>query len=115
MHFWQKGKDFLTGLFFTWRKYKKKSRPSRERQLYESSLLSDSNLGKLTISRRYNQLPLLRSSPGGFEGSWPYGTYPYFKYLAIPELSARYFLIAGAKVSVFFESAIPFDKKMKKI
>ena len=43
MHFWQKGKDFLTGLFFTWRKYKKKSRPSRERQLYESSLLSDSN------------------------------------------------------------------------
>ena len=41
MHFWQKGKDFLTGLFFTWRKYKKKSRPSRERQLYESSLLSD--------------------------------------------------------------------------
>ena len=97
MHFWQKGKDFLTGLFFTWRKYKKKSRPS------------------LTISRRYNQLPLLRSSPGGFEGSWPYGTYPYFKYLAIPELSARYFLIAGAKVSVFFESAIPFDKKMKKI
>ena len=32
MHFWQKGKDFLTGLFFTWRKYKKKSRPSRERQ-----------------------------------------------------------------------------------
>ena len=43
MHFWQKGKDFLTGLFFTWRKYKKKSRPSRERQLYEVSLLSDSN------------------------------------------------------------------------
>ena len=40
MHFWQKGKDFLTGLFFTWRKYKKKSRPSRERQLYEMSLLS---------------------------------------------------------------------------
>ena len=34
MHFWQKGKDFLTGLFFTWHKYKKKSRPSRERQLY---------------------------------------------------------------------------------
>ncbi|NDV65907.1 hypothetical protein D0T60_11735 [Bacteroides sp. 224] len=33
-------------------------------------------VGKLTISRRYNQLPLLRSSPGGFEGSWPYRTYP---------------------------------------
>ncbi|RRD90499.1 hypothetical protein EII33_08360 [Bacteroides heparinolyticus] len=34
-------------------------------------------MGKLTISRRYNQLPLLRSSPGGFEGSWPYRTYPF--------------------------------------
>ena len=109
MHFWQKGKDFLTGLFFTWRKYKKKSRPSRERQLYEMSLLSDSNQRPRDYKSR------ARSSPGGFEGSWPYGTYPYFKYLAIPELSARYFLIAGAKVSVFFESAIPFDKKMKKI
>jgi hypothetical protein len=32
--------------------------------------------GKLTISRRYNQVPLLRSSPGGFRGSWPYRTYP---------------------------------------
>ena len=36
-------------------------------------------VGKLAISRRYNQLPLLRSSPGGFEGSWPYRTYPYFR------------------------------------
>ena len=27
-------------------------------------------VGKLSASRRYNQLPLLRSSPGGFEGSW---------------------------------------------
>ncbi|EEX44256.1 hypothetical protein BACFIN_07992 [Bacteroides finegoldii DSM 17565] len=34
-------------------------------------------MGKLSISRRYNQLPLLRSSPGGFEGSWPYRTYPF--------------------------------------
>ena len=33
-------------------------------------------VGKLLISRRYNQLPLLRSRPGGFEGSWPYKTYP---------------------------------------
>ena len=33
-------------------------------------------VGKLTASRRYNQLPLLRSSPGGFEGSWPCSTYP---------------------------------------
>ena len=54
-----------------------------------SSLLSDSNQrprdyksralanwakeagGQLLTSRRYNQLPLLRSRPGGFEGSWP--------------------------------------------
>ena len=34
-------------------------------------------VGKLTISRRYNQLPLLRSSPGGFIRSWPYRTYPF--------------------------------------
>ncbi|HCK23683.1 MAG TPA: hypothetical protein DHW31_02700 [Bacteroides graminisolvens] len=46
-------------------------------------------VGKLTISRRYNQLPLLRSSPGGFEGSWPYRTYP------------------GAKVGIFSKPAIP--------
>ena len=38
-------------------------------------------MGKLTTSRRYNQLPLLRSSPGGFEGSWPYRTYPGAKVL----------------------------------
>ena len=49
--------------------------------LHWVSLLSDSNqrprdLGKLSASRRYNQLPLLRSSPGGFEGSWPCSTYP---------------------------------------
>ena len=36
-------------------------------------------VGKLTISRRYDLLPLLRSSPGGFKGSWPYGTCPYVK------------------------------------
>ena len=35
-------------------------------------------VGKLAISRRYNLLPLLRSSPGGFAGSWPYRTYPFF-------------------------------------
>ena len=34
-------------------------------------------VGKLPTSRRYNQLPLLRSSPGGFARSWPYRTYPY--------------------------------------
>ncbi len=33
-------------------------------------------VGKLLTSRRYNQLPLLRSRPGGFEGSWPCKTYP---------------------------------------
>ena len=34
-------------------------------------------VGKLPTSRRYNRLPLLRSSPGGFARSWPYRTYPY--------------------------------------
>ena len=33
-------------------------------------------VGKLLTSRRYNQLPLLRSRPGGFEGSWPCKTCP---------------------------------------
>lgn len=33
-------------------------------------------VGKLLVSRRYNQLPLLRSRPGGFEGSWPCKTCP---------------------------------------
>ena len=33
--------------------------------------------GKLTISHRYNHLPLLPSGPGGFNGSWSYRTYPY--------------------------------------
>ena len=35
-------------------------------------------VGKLPVSRRYNLLPLLRSHPGGFTGSWPYGTCPCF-------------------------------------
>ena len=38
-------------------------------------------VGKLPTSRRYNLLPLLRSSPGGFAGSWPYRTYPYTCFL----------------------------------
>ena len=33
--------------------------------------------GKQSISRRYDLIPLLRSSPGGFKGSWPYRTYPF--------------------------------------
>ena len=41
--------------------------------------------GQLLTSRRYNQLPLLRSRPGGFEGSWPCKT-------------ARLAFFAGAKV-----------------
>ena len=63
----------------------------------EESLLSDSNQrprdyksralptelkrqkGEQSTSRRYNPLPLLRSSPGGFTGSWPCGTRPDHK------------------------------------
>ena len=44
-------------------------------------------MGKLATSRRYNQVPLLRSSPGGFRGSMPCRTYP------------------GAKVGIIFYSA----------
>ncbi len=40
-------------------------------------------VGKRSASRRYNQLPLLRSSPGGFEGSWPYRTFPCLLYVAL--------------------------------
>ena len=39
-------------------------------------------VGKRSASRRYNQLPLLRSSPVGFEGSWPYRTFPCQLYVA---------------------------------
>ena len=35
--------------------------------------------GKLIISHRYNQTPLLYSYPGGFNGSWSYKTYPIAK------------------------------------
>ncbi|OUP09351.1 hypothetical protein B5F34_06800 [Mediterranea sp. An20] len=35
-------------------------------------------VGKLTTSRRYDLLPLLRSSPGGFTRSWPCRTYPFW-------------------------------------
>jgi len=34
-------------------------------------------VGELSVSRRYNQVPLLCSHPGGFRGSWPYRTRPY--------------------------------------
>ena len=56
-------------------------------------------VGKLAISRRYNQLPLLRSSPGGFEGSWPYGTYPC--YVCIRDSSSM-FLDCGCKGTHIF-------------
>ena len=47
-------------------------------------------VGKLLISRRYNLIPLLRSRPGGFKGSWPYETCPF----------------AGANVILFSRTAI---------
>ncbi|OUO98109.1 hypothetical protein B5F38_06750 [Barnesiella sp. An22] len=51
-------------------------------------------VGKLSTSRRYNRLPLLRSSPGGFTRSWPYRTYP------------------GTKVDIFSQIAIVLYKKI---
>ncbi|MDO5570692.1 MAG: hypothetical protein Q4F97_04405, partial [Bacteroidales bacterium] len=50
-------------------------------------------VGKLTTSRRYNLLPLLRSGPGGFERSMPCSTYP------------------GTKVDIISLSAIPIILK----
>ena len=47
------------------------------RQKKASAIALAYGVGKLPTSRRYNQLPLLRSSPGGFARSWPYRTYPY--------------------------------------
>jgi len=38
-------------------------------------------MGKLSISHRYNHLPLLPSDPGGFNGSWSHRTYPAAKVL----------------------------------
>ncbi len=32
--------------------------------------------GELLISHRYDRIPLLDSSPGGFYGSWSYETHP---------------------------------------
>ncbi len=51
--------------------------------------------GKLTTSRRYNQIPLLRSSPGGYFGSWPCRTYPATKihqFYSNPKKRKDYFL-----------------------
>lgn len=48
-------------------------------------------MGKLTTSRRYNQVPLLRSSPGGFRGSKPCRTYPTAKVVIIFDLARVYF------------------------
>ena len=47
-------------------------------------------VGKLPTSRRYNQLPLLRSSPGGFARSWPYRTYPYVLNLSSAKVRKNY-------------------------
>ena len=58
-------------------------------------------VGKLTASRRYNQLPLLRSSPGGFEGSWPYSTYPC-RFLVFALQSYKHFLIWQKGKCYFF-------------
>ena len=47
-------------------------------------------VGKLTTSRRYNQVPLLRSHPGGFRGSWPCRTYP-FSFTFVRERCSRFY------------------------
>ena len=64
-------------------------------------------VGKLTTSRRYNQVPLLRSSPGGFRGSMPCRTYPGAKvdiifYKTSVFLSGKWYLfLSGCNPFVF--------------
>ena len=63
-------------------------------------------VGKLSVSHRYNRLPLLRSSPGGFDGSWPYSTYPYcgakVRTLALTtKLSLSFFRFRHVLLSLF--------------
>ena len=55
--------------------------------------------GQLAVSRRYNQVPLLCSHPGGFRGSWPYRTAHgkiLFDNLQFTIVSSK----AGAKVRI---------------
>ena len=42
-------------------------------------ILTEIKKGKLTTSHRYDPIPLLRSRPGGFSGSWSCRTYPTTK------------------------------------
>ena len=70
-------------------------------------------MGKLPTSRRYNLLPLLRSSPGGFAGSWPYRTYPYtcLKKISIQRHTPVFCkLFTLAKVVHFFHLSKHNDK-----
>ena len=52
--------------------------------------------GELLTSHRYDHIPLLDSSPGGFCGSWSYKTHP------------------GTKVGIFYIFAKIFDQMRKK-
>lgn len=53
----------------------------------------DTKKGKRSTSHRYNQIPLLRSRPGGFTRSWPCRTNPSTK--------VGIFYILTKKFSVF--------------
>ena len=57
-------------------------------------------VGKLLASRRYNLLPLLRSRPGGFTGSWPCKTCP--SCTVCRRFLQQAFCFAAAKVQLFF-------------
>ncbi len=61
--------------------------------------------GKLFISHRYNQTPLLYSYPGGFNGSWSYKTYPIAKVLLFPIVAnvfINYFYNALSSIAIIF-------------
>ena len=73
-------------------------------------------VGKRSASRRYNQLPLLRPSPGGFEGSWPYRTFPFAsaKVYKTSETSKHY-LNFFISTHIFFLYRISFSIHYKNV
>ena len=75
-------------------------------------------VGKLPTSRRYDLLPLLRSSPGGFARSWPYRTYPYTflkKSMSIQTRSCVLQTFTLAKVVHFFHLSKHKDKFISRL
>src|SRR5690554_1834416 len=73
--------------------------------------------GKLLTSHRYNLLPLLRSRPGGFRGSWSYKTYPSAKIVIRYDSTSvleEYFLIFYFNIGQYLLNCLCFIKVVQK-